>query len=146
MSLLKNLFRPAVSSALAGGLLWAVTVPAFAGSTVIDGPGVRVAKHNGWFGQERESYQDAMGNAFDYKQGIFGRQSTRTRIFGSEATVRNNNNVTVRDATGRDLITTHRGLFGIGGRNTHIDGNGIYQSLKGVFNSSAPTAVTPLNP
>ncbi|MCE3234401.1 MAG: hypothetical protein K0Q50_581 [Vampirovibrio sp.] len=108
------------------------TVPAFAGSLVVDGPGFKVEKSQGWFGTKSNSYQDALGNRVEKRTGLFGRTTTHTKVLGNEATVKPGNNVTVTDMDGNQIVRTKRTLFH--GRETHVDGNGIFQSLKGLFN------------
>jgi hypothetical protein len=127
-------FRAALTGAVSLTVFLATSAPVWADSVVISGPGVKVENRQGWFGRKETSYQDAMGNVIEKKRGFFGRTSSRTRLFGSEATVSNGNNVTVRDASGNDLITTRRTLFG--GKNTQVDGTRILESLKNVFNGT----------
>jgi len=112
---------------LASSLVLTDAQPAMANSTVIDGPGFKVEKKNGWFGRESTVYQDALGNAVERKTGFFGKKSSRTKLFGSEA-VKKGDNVSVIGPDGKPLVTTKRTLFG--GKQTHVDGNGIFQSLK----------------
>jgi hypothetical protein len=119
-------------------LVSSVAPLAHAGSLEVDGPGFKVQNKTGWFGTGGTSYTDALGNNVSRSKGLFGRTTTKTKILGAE-TYKRGQNVSVTGADGTPLITTHRGLFGIGGRTTHIDGNNIIRSFKGVFNSnSAP--------
>lgn len=110
-------------------------MPSHASSTVIDGPGFKVEKRQGWFGRKSSSYQDAMGNTVEKKTGLFGRESSRTKIFGSEA-VKNGNNIMVNGPDGQPLITKKKTLFG--GEQTRIDGNGILDSVRQIFNNPTP--------
>jgi hypothetical protein len=105
-------------------------VAAYADSTTIDGPGFKVEKKNGWFGRKSTVYQDALGNRVEKKTGLFGRTSTKSKMFGSEA-VKKGNDMTVTGPNGEALVTQKKTLFG--GKQTHVDGNGIFQSLKGLF-------------
>jgi hypothetical protein len=109
-----------------------------AGSLEVDGPGFKVQNKSGWFGTGGTSYTDALGNNVSRSKGFFGRTTTKTKILGAE-TYKRGQNVAVTGADGIPLITSHRGLFGIGGRTTHIDGNSIIHTFKGVFNSNNAT-------
>ncbi len=102
----------------------------YADSTVIDGPGFKVEKKKGWFGRKSTVYQDALGNRVEKKTGFFGRKSTQSKLFGSEA-VRKGNNMTVTGPNGEAVVTQKKTLFG--GKQTHVDGNGVFQSLKELF-------------
>jgi hypothetical protein len=104
--------------------------PAHASSVVIDGPGFKVEKKRGWFGRKSTSYTDMMGNTVEKRTGFFGRTSTRTKLFGNEAR-KSGNNVQVLDANGKPLVTTRNTIFH--GKQTHVDGNGIFQSIKDMF-------------
>lgn len=108
----------------------ATGVSAHASSLTVDGPGFKVEKKQGWFGRKTTSYQDALGNHVEKSRGFLGRTSTNTKLFGSQA-IKNGNNVEVLDANGKPLITTRRTLFH--GKETHVDGNGIFQSVKDLF-------------
>lgn len=103
---------------------------ASANSTVIDGPGFKVEKKNGWFGRKSTVYQDAMGNTVERKTGFLGHESSRTKVLGSEVS-QNGKNITVRGPNGQPMVTKKKTLFG--GEQTHIDGNGIIESVKGLF-------------
>lgn len=134
MRALNLFFRLGLTAALSGIVALTIAPPVRADSVIINGPGVKVENRQGWFGRKETSYQDALGNVIEKKRGFFGRTSSRTRLFGSEATVSSRRNVTVRDANGNNLITTRRTLFG--GRNTQVDGTRILESLKKVFNGT----------
>ncbi len=131
-------FSALIAAGALASLAFATLAPAaFADSTTFDGPGMRVEDHQDWFGRHSASYDDAFGNKLEKRKGWFGRTTTDTRVFGSEAIVRPNNNVSVRDASGRSLITTRHTLFG--GRNTHVDGNSIMNSVNAMFNNGNNT-------
>jgi hypothetical protein len=108
----------------------AILQVAHANSLTVDGPGFKVEKKHGWFGHNSTSYQDALGNKVEKSTGIFGRTTTHTKLFGSEA-IKRGNNVEVLDTNGKPLVTTRRTLFH--GKETHVDGNGIFQSVKDLF-------------
>jgi hypothetical protein len=112
------------------GLLTMTNAPVHADSTVIDGPGFKIEKKKGWFGRQSTTYHDALGNEVEKKTGWFGRKTTSTKLFGSQA-VQNGNNLTVNGPNGKPLITRKKTLFG--GKQTHVDGNGIFQSVKDLF-------------
>ena len=112
-------------------VLFYAGAPSQASSTVIDGPGFKVEKHRGWFGRQSTVYQDAAGNSIEKKTGLFGKTSTRTKIFGSETT-KNGNNITVNGPNGQPLISKKKTL--LHGEETHVDGNGIINSFKNLFN------------
>lgn len=118
-------------------LLCLASATAFANSLEVDGPGFQVQNKSGWFGRHSTNYADALGNGVSRSTGFFGRTTTRTRVFGTQAYQRGQN-VSVTAADGSPMIYSHRGLFGIGGRNTRVDGNNIIHSFKGLFNSNAP--------
>jgi hypothetical protein len=128
----RNLF----AALLVLGLLSAGSLSVYADSTVFDGPGFKVENKTGWFGRKSAVYKDALGNTLEKKHGWFGQESTRTKIFGSEAVTSTNpitgKSVVVNGPSGQPLVTTKRTLFG--GKQTHVDGNGIFQSIKGLFN------------
>jgi len=107
-----------------------VVLPVHASSLVVDGPGFKVEKKHGWFGRKDTSYQDALGNKVEKSTGFFGRTTTHTKLFGSEA-IKSGNNVEVLDTNGKPLVTTRHTWFH--GKETHVDGNGIFQSMKDLF-------------
>jgi hypothetical protein len=126
-------------AALCGSVALSAFTPARADSTTIDAPGFKIQQKHGWFGRHSESYHDALGNTIEKDRGLFGRTTTHTRLFGSEA-VKQGNNISVKDVNGNPLVTTHRTLFG--GHDTHVDGNAIFHSFRGLFSN---TATSPLN-
>jgi hypothetical protein len=131
-----RLFKASVSlTALLVTVVAFSGLPGHAGSTVIDGPGFKVEKRQGWFGRKSSSYNDALGNTVEKKTGLFGRESSRTRVFGSEA-VKNGNNIMVNGPDGQPLISKKKTLFG--GEQTRIDGNGILDSIQQIFNNPNP--------
>lgn len=103
---------------------------AYASSFIFDGPGFKVQKKQGWFGTRSSTYQDALGNNLEQRKGFFGRTTSRTKLFGTEA-IKSRNNVQVNDPSGRPIITSHRTIFS--GNQTHVDGNGIMQSVRDLF-------------
>ncbi|HEY9744935.1 MAG TPA: hypothetical protein V6C99_01820 [Oculatellaceae cyanobacterium] len=115
---------------LSGLLLLTAAQISHADSTVIDGPGFKIEERKGWFGRKSTVYQDALGNTVERKTGLFGRSSNRTKIFGSEA-VTKGNQVTVTAPNGKPLVQRKKTLFG--GEQTHIDGNGIVESIKNLM-------------
>ncbi len=106
------------------------SMAAFADSTVIEGPGVRVQQSQGWFGRKSAGYEDALGNRVEQSTGLFGRQSTHTKVFGTEAVV-SPRETTVLDQNGKPLITSRKTWFH--GKETRIDGNSIMHSFKDLF-------------
>lgn len=117
---------------LFASVLLSMASPVLAGSLVVDGPGFKVEKRQGWFGNNSSSYQDALGNKVEKRTGLFGRTTNTTRIFGNQAVVKSGNNVSVTDANGNPLVTSRRTWFR--GKETRVDGNGILQSVKVLFN------------
>lgn len=130
MACLMKAFGAWVMAALLCGAVWLSSVPVQADSTVVDGPGFKVEKKRGWFGRESTVYRDALGNEVETKTGFFGRKSTKTRMFGSEV-VKKGSDVQVTGPSGKPLVTTKKTLFR--GKQTHVDGNGIWSSLKDLF-------------
>lgn len=118
----------AASGLIVIGLLTPLT--ALASSTVIDGPGFKVEKRQGWFGRKSSSYQDALGNKVEKNTGFFGRTSTHTKVLGTE-TIKNGNNVVVNGPNGQPLVSKKKTWFH--GDETHVDGNGIVDSFKKLF-------------
>lgn len=118
------------------GAMLASSMPALADSTVINGPGFKIEKKHGWFGRKSTVYHDALGNEVETKTGFFGRKTTSTKLFGSQA-VKSGNNVTVRGPHGEPLVSSKHTLFG--GKQTQVDGNGIWHAVKNVFNQPATT-------
>lgn len=104
---------------------------AFASSMVIDGPGFKVEKRQGWFGRSSTGYQDALGNGYQRNNGLFGWHSNKTSVFGTQV-VKNPLQTKVLDPQGNPLVTSQRTLFH--GKNTYVNGNGIFQSFKNLFN------------
>lgn len=113
-------------------LMFSTAAPVQAGSLVVDGPGFKVEKKQGWFGHNTSSYQDAMGNKVEKRTGLFGRTTNTTRILGNQAVVKSGNNVSVTDANGNPLVTSRRTWFH--GKETRVDGNTILHSVKDLFN------------
>jgi hypothetical protein len=134
-----------IQSLLRFGLLFILPITLFycpaaqANSLEINGPGFKMQNNTGWFGRHSVNYSDALGNGVNRSTGIFGRTTTRTKVFGAE-TYRHGQNVSVTAPGGTPLVYTHRGIFG--GRTTRIDGNNMFQSLKGIFNSPSPQLPT----
>lgn len=124
-----------------GLFLLTACLPGVAGaeSFTMDGPGFKMEKKRGWFHRDT-GYQDALGNRVEKHTGFFGRTTTRTRVFGAES-VRQGNNVSVRDASGNPLITTRKTWFH--GRNTHVDGNAILKSVEGLFGNQTSPSPSP---
>ena len=116
-------------------------LPAHADSVVLDGPGFKVQNKTGWFGHKSTSYTDALGNKIERNHGWFGRQTTHTKVFGSEATVTNNHNVSVSGPNGTPLITHHHTWFH--GEETHVNGDNIFHSLKGMFTQPNQPVASP---
>ena len=106
---------------------------ASANSLEVDGPGFKMAKRTGWFGQHSTVYNDMLGNRVERSTGILGRTTTRTRVFGTDAYHRGST-FSVTAPNGFSLINTHRSW--LGGKQTRVDGNHILQSFKGLFSSN----------
>lgn len=135
---LKNL-----SLILVSGLLISNFVAvSFANSLEVNGPGFNLKNRSGWFGRHSSSYSDALGNGVSRSTNILGRTTTRTQVFGTQA-YKHGQNVSVTAADGSPLVSTRRSWFGLGGRNTRIDGNNIINSVKGLFNSANPKQLPP---
>jgi len=115
---------------IVAGTMLSMAPIAMAGSLVVDGPGFKVEKKQGWFGHNTSSYQDALGNKVEKKTGFFGRTTSTTRLFGSQV-VKSGNNISVTDMSGNPLVTRRRTWFH--GKETRVDGNGILHSVKGLF-------------
>ena len=113
-------------------ILFGSGVPVLANSMVIDGPGFKVEKRKGWFGRKSTSYQDALGNKVENSTGFFGRKRTETSVLGSQM-VKQGNNVTVKNSSGKPLVTTRKTW--LGGKQTHIDGYGIINSFGDLFSN-----------
>jgi len=114
----------------------------FANSLEVDGPGFKFQNKAGWFGRHSTNYSDALGNGVSRSTNILGRTTTRTQVFGTQAYKRGQN-VAVTAADGSPLVSTRKSWFGLGGRNTRIDGNNIIHSMKGLFNSGSPNPLPP---
>ncbi len=113
-------------------LALALSLPAHAkrNSVVIEGPGVTVEKKKGWFGTEKQVYQDALGNTYETKKGLFGRKSTQSNVFGSQV-VRKGNRTEVTAPDGTPLVTKKKSW--LKGEETRVNGNGMWSSLKQLF-------------
>ena len=127
-----------------GFMVSSFTPFSFANSLEVDGPGFNLKNKTGWFGNHSASYSDALGNGVSQSTNIFGRTTTKTQVFGTQAYKRGQN-ISVSAANGSPLLSTHRSWFGLGGRNTRIDGNNIIHSMKGLFNSPTQSPL-PSNP
>ena len=92
--------------------------------------GFKVEKKRGWFGREEHTYQDALGNQYTKKKGLFGRTKTESSFFGSKVS-RKGNDTEVIGPNGKPMITTKKRLFR--GKETHVDGNSIWENIKSVF-------------
>lgn len=120
---------------------FAIVPVVHANSIEVDGPGFKVANKTGWFGRHSTSYTDMLGNKVDRSTDFFGRTTTKTRVLGTE-TFKRGNNVSVIAPDGTPLVSTKKTW--LGGRQTHVSGNGILQSFKGLFNSN--NSVQPTSP
>jgi hypothetical protein len=109
---------------------------AHANSLEVDGPGFKMANKTGWFGRHSTTYTDMLGNKVDRSTGIFGRTTTKTRVLGTE-TYKRGQNISVTAPSGTPLISTKKTW--LGGRQTHVSGNGIIESFKGLFNNKSQT-------
>lgn len=113
-----------------GGALLPGSVQAERKSTVIDGPGFHMEEKRGWFGTTRRTYKDAMGNTVVEKKGPLGRKSSDRNIMGSR-TVMDGNNVTVYGPNGAPMVVKKKSW--LGGSETRIDGNGIWNNMRELF-------------
>jgi hypothetical protein len=96
------------------------------GSTVIEGPGLKIETKRGLFGSQEQVYQDALGNRITRKRGWFGRENTDSNILGAKIT-RNGRRTQVLAPNGTPIITRNRGWFGA--ETTNINANGLLQGL-----------------
>jgi hypothetical protein len=113
------------------------------GSTVIEGPGIKIETKRGLFGSQEQVYQDALGNRITRKRGWFGRENTDSNILGAKIT-RNGRRTQVLAPNGTPIITRNRGWFG--GETTNINANGLLQGLPkwlGMPATTTPSTTTP---
>jgi hypothetical protein len=104
-----------------------------ASSTEIDAPGIQVQQKNGWFGTSDKTYRDALGNTYTVHHGLFGRHKTQGSLMGTQVT-ETNRGVSVMGRDGQPLIERKRTWFH--GTQTRINGNGIWQNTKDLFNKN----------
>ncbi len=100
-------------------------------SLILTGPGMKVEKRNGWFGRNSVSYHDALGNKVERSQGLFGRQTNRTSVFGAQAVV-SPRETSVIAPNGTPLIRSRKTWFH--GKETQVDGSAILNSFKSILN------------
>jgi hypothetical protein len=100
-------------------------------SLILTGPGVKVEKRNGWFGRNSVSYQDALGNKVERSRGLFGGETNRTSVFGSQ-TVISPRETSVIAPNGTPLVRSRKTWFH--GKETQVDGSAILNSFKGILN------------
>jgi hypothetical protein len=113
--------------------LTTMALPAHADSFTVNGPGIRVQEHRGWFGRNSASYDDALGDSIGHRQGLFHR-SERAGILGNQAEVRRGpfgSSVNVHGPDGRPMVNTERHWYGA--NNTTIDGNNIIHSMRNIL-------------
>jgi hypothetical protein len=102
------------------------------GNIIIKGPGFNMERKQGWFGTQQNVYSDMFGNNITQKQGLFGRRSTEGQFMGAKME-RDWRGTRIKDPGGNVIMQRRRGWFGR--EDTTIDANGLFQRMKGVFNS-----------
>jgi hypothetical protein len=112
------------------------------GTTTIQGPGFKMEQRNGWFGTQQNVYSDVLGNRVEQKQGWFGRRQNNTQILGNRLQ-RDNRGTTLTDNNGNVILKRRRGW--LGGEDTTINTDGIFQRMKNVFSGSSPSPYDPNN-
>lgn len=105
-------------------------VPVHADSTTIEGPGFKLHKKTGWFGASERGYQDALGNTYSQKEGLFHQHKTEGSIFGSRIHT-TNRETTVSGPNGQTMVSEKHTWFH--GKQTYVNGNGIWQNIRDVF-------------
>jgi hypothetical protein len=111
-----------------------------ADSFTVTGPGMRVQERRGWFGRHSASYDDALGNGIEQRQGLFHRYN-RAGILGNQAQVSQSpfgEKVSVHGADGHTMIDSQRHWYGA--NNTTIDGNNIIHSVRNLFQTPGGTS------
>lgn len=112
------------------GLVVATCTLAWSDTTVVDGPGFKYEKKDGWFGTSQKTYYDALGNRIERKRGLFGKTKSKSTIFGSKIE-RNGENLTVSGPNGKPMITRKKTWFH--GQKTQVDTNSIWDNVKSIF-------------
>lgn len=100
-------------------------------SLILTGPGVKLEKRSGWFGRHSMSYTDALGNKVERSEGLLGRRTNRTRLFGAESSVTPRETRVVAP-NGSTLIRSRNTWFH--GKETQVDGSAILKSFQGLLN------------
>ena len=112
------------------------------GTTTIKGPGFKMEQRNGWFGTQQNVYSDVLGNRVEQKQGWFGRRQNNTQVLGNRFQ-RDNRGTTLTDNNGNVIVKRRRGW--LGGEDTTINTDGIFQKMKNVFSGSQSSTYAPSN-
>jgi hypothetical protein len=110
------------------------------GNTTVTLPGVKLERRNGWFGTQQNVYSDVLGNRVESKKGLFGWRRTNSQVLGNQ--VRQDRwGTVVTDNQGNTLLKRRRGWFGR--QDTVINGDGLFQRMKGVMNPVNPSGANP---
>ncbi len=143
--MLFNAFSQKATPVLLSALLLTSTSAAFAErvDTVITAPGMKVEKHQGWFGSGKTTYSDGLGNRYSKRKGWFGLGGEReeSKVFGTQLS-RQGDNVNVTAPNGTKLVEYHKSWFGLGPTRREIHADRIWDVFKNI-GSVTPTQQTP---
>lgn len=96
---------------------------------------------HGLFGQKTVGLQDRAGDRYVKKQGLFGTKETDVNFLGNRYVKKKglfgNRDSQVSSMFG-DSITTHRGWFGLGRKQTRVDLSGMSSIVQSFVGRKAP--------